>query len=97
MYNMEKSLTEYAHNNMACDQWDPRLEMGASVQSDLDLLLLAAKVLKNIETLLSLYYRLQHDNRALYRMGTAKVQTRVRIYALLQNHLHYENMPIQIN
>ena len=38
--------------------------------------------------LLSLYYRLQHDNRTLYHMGTGKVQTRVRIYALIENHLN---------
>ena len=47
---MGKSLTAYAHNNIACGQWDPRSEMGASVQSDLDLLLPADKVLKIIET-----------------------------------------------
>ena len=36
--------------NMACDQWDPRSEMWASVQSDLDHLLPADEVLKIIET-----------------------------------------------
>ena len=51
------------HNNMACEQWDPRSETGASVQSDLCLLLSSNKVLKIIELLC---YRLQHENRTLY-------------------------------
>ena len=50
MHNIGTALTAYAHNNMACEQWDPRSEMGASVQSDLDLLLPVNKVLKMIET-----------------------------------------------
>ena len=51
----------YTHNNMACEQWDPRSEIWASVQSDLCLLLPSHKVLKII-----LCYRLQHENRTLY-------------------------------
>ena len=60
---MGKSLTAYAHNNMACEQWDPRSEMGASVRSDLCHLLSSNKVLKIIELLC---YRIQHDDRTLY-------------------------------